>query len=324
MQYISHDGAGNLQLADQPNTHLPADHIRIDVAFAGINKPDLLQRFGLYPPPPSASPILGLEVSGTIAELGDEVTGFALGEPVCALVNGGGYATQVDVAAGQVISLTDLDISLSDAASLPEVWFTCYSNLIDLGKLNKGDRVLIHGGAGGIGSAAIQLAKLMGATVYTTVGSPQKQQFVKDLGADYSYLYGENFWPAVTQDSRGIDVILDMIGGDYVNEHLAIANTDARIVSIAFMKGPTANINLLPMMLKRLTLTGSTLRPRRTDQKRAIRDALVPMLLPALKAGTVKPVVSNIVNFCPSAIDQAHAAIKDNRHQGKWVIQVQA
>ncbi len=320
MRYLCHQDPKQLAIKTGELRPLEHDELLIEVAYAGINKPDLLQRLGLYPAPKGASPILGLEVSGVVKAVGRDVDQFKPGDKVCALCNGGGYATEVNVPQGQVFKAGSL--TLKDAASLPETWFTCYSNLVDIAKLAKGEQILIHGGAGGIGSTAIQMAKQIGAIVHTTVSSPNKAAFVKSLGADHTYLYVEDFWPQLQKNSQGIDVVLDMVGGDYMQHHINVAKLDGRIVSIAFMGGSRQTLDLLPMMLKRLVLTGSTLRPRTACEKRAIRNGLAEQFWPHIQSNVIKSLVTNTVDFTAKGVEQALMSMKDNQHHGKWVIAI--
>ncbi len=300
---------------DRPQ--LKEGEVLIEVAAAGINRPDVAQRRGAYPPPPDASPIMGLEVSGTVVKAG---TGALVGTQVCALVNGGGYAEFVAVPAGQCLPVPQ-GLSLIEAAAIPETFFTVWTNVFDRAKLHSGESILIHGGSSGIGSTAIQLAKAMGATVYTTVGNEAKCEFCRELGADVAINYREQDYVAELQKvtgGKGVDVILDMVGGDYVDRNIQIAAIDGRIVNIAFLNGPKVEVNLGMAMVKRLTWTGSTLRPRTKEVKADIANSLKQKVWPLLENGTIKPRVAKVFAF--EDVVEAHRLMESSEHMGKIVL----
>ena len=296
--------------------------ILIAVAAAGVNRPDLMQRQGNYPPPPGASDIPGLEVAGTVAALGEGVTGFAVGDNVCALLAGGGYAEYAAVPAVQCLPLP-LGLTMVEAAALPETLFTCWTNLIDGGHLKAGETVLIHGGSSGIGTTAIQLAKALGATVYATASSAEKCDSCRKLGADLAINYkSEDFVAAIKQATakRGVDVVLDMVGGDYVRRDIEILAQGGRHVSIATQGGIEATIPIFKVMQKRLILTGSTLRPRSPAEKGKIAEALHKTAWPMIEAGTLKPIIH--ATFPLEQAAEAHRALEAGDHIGKIVLTV--
>src|ERR1043166_9142586 len=267
MHHIAMNAPGGpevLTLATGPVPRPAASEVLIRVAAAGINRPDILQRTGNYPPPPGASPILVLEVSGTIAALGPEVTGLQEGDEVCALVAGGGYAEYCVAPAPQCLPVPE-GVSLVDAAGLPETFFTVWSNVFDRGRLAQDESFLVHGGSSGIGTTAIQLAHAFGARVFATAGSPEKCAVCRDLGAERAIDYRQEDFVAVLKEAtqgRGVDVILDMVGGPYVEKNLRSLAPEGRLVQIAFLQGSKVTLDLAHLMVRRQTLTGSTLRPR--------------------------------------------------------------
>jgi NADPH2:quinone reductase len=300
--------------------HAAAGEILIEVHAAGVNRPDLLQRQGNYPPPPGASDILGLEVAGTVAAVGEGVSGWAVGDAVCALLAGGGYATYAAVPAVQCLPVPD-GLSMVEAAALPETLFTCWTNLVDGGHLKAGETVLIHGGASGIGTTGIQLAKGLGAKVFVTAGSAAKCAACLKLGADLAIDYKtEDFVAAVkvATDKRGVDVVLDMVGGDYVRRDIEILAQGGRHVSIATQGGVEATIPIFRIMQKRLILTGSTLRPRSPSEKGAIAKALHQTVWPMIAAGKLKPLIH--ATYPLAAASDAHRALEDGDHIGKIVL----
>ena len=293
----------------------------IKVAAAGVNRPDLVQRRGLYPPPPGASDIPGLEIAGEIVALGKGVRELAVGERVCALVTGGGYAEYCAAAAPLCLPIP-LGLSLTEAAALPEACFTVWTNVFDRGGLKAGERFLVHGGAGGIGTAAIQLAREFGASVFATAGGPEKCAFCERLGASAIDYNREDFLERVRTltAGQGVDLILDMIGGPYLQRNLDSLAPDGRLVLIAVQGGPKADINLLPVFLKRLSITGSTLRPRSVAEKAAIAAALRERVWPLLEAGRIKPLVHATFPLADAA--EAHRLMESGRHVGKIVLTV--
>lgn len=299
-----------------------AGEVLIKVAYAGVNRPDVFQRKGLYPPPPGASPLMGLEVSGEIIGLGEGVDAWQIGDRVCALCNGGGYAEQVVAPAGQCLPVPEA-CSLAQAAALPETCFTVWSNVFDRGGLQAGERFLVHGGASGIGSTAIQMAKAMGAEVFATVSSEEKRQACLALGADHVWDYSKQDFvkEALAQtESAGIDVILDMVGGDYFQKNIDVAAKDGRIVSIAFLRGSKAEVDFRNVMVKRLRLSGSTLRPQTDQQKAAIAAQLQEHIWPKIEQGAMTPLLAQ--EFPIQEVAGAHSLMESNTLIGKTVLAV--
>ncbi|NND81725.1 MAG: NAD(P)H-quinone oxidoreductase [Gammaproteobacteria bacterium] len=325
MRHITFDEPGTaevLQLAEREAPVAGPGEVLIQVAAAGVNRPDIMQRLGLYPPPPGASDILGLEVAGTVLKVGQGVTQWAVGDDVCALCNGGGYAELVNVPADQCLPVPE-GLSMVEAAALPETFFTVWSNVFDRGRLRAGENFLIHGGTSGIGVAAIQMARVMGATVFATAGSDEKCTACLKLGADHAINYKtEDFVERCMKLSggKGIDVILDMVGGDYIQRNYQVAALDARIVNIAFQQGFQTEVNFMPIMLKRLTHTGSTLRPQSGEAKAAIANALRETIWPKIACGDIKPVIEKV--FRLSQAPEAHALMESSRHIGKIMLEV--
>jgi NADPH:quinone reductase len=294
--------------------------VLIRVKAAGINRPDVLQRAGAYPPPPGASDLPGLEVAGEIAALGSDVSGFAIGAQVCALTPGGGYAEYVVTPAPQVLPVPK-GFSLVEAAAVPETYFTVWSNVFDRGRLAEGETLLVHGGSSGIGTTAIQLAKAFGSRVFTTAGSADKCEACERLGADRAINYKTEDYGAVIKEltaKKGVDVVLDMVGGDYVQRDIDIMAPDGRRVSIAFLGGPKVTLNLTKVMVNRLTLTGSTLRPRPVAYKGQIAQALRERVWPLLESGKVKPLIFKTFPLAEAAA--AHALMETSSHIGKIVL----
>lgn len=297
-----------------------AGEILIEVAAAGVNRPDALQRAGAYNPPPGASDLPGLEASGEVVAVGPGVARWAVGDRVCALLPGGGYAefavTHEDHALAWPAGFT-----AEQAAALPETFFTVWTNVFDRGRLRAGEVFLVHGGSSGIGTTAIQLARVFGARVFTTVGSAEKAKVCEALGAERAINYRDEDFVEVIGEAtggRGADVILDMVGGDYIPRNVRLAADSARIVSIAFLNGPKAELNFSQVMLKRLTLTGSTLRPRSIGEKAAIAQALRDNVWPLLEAGRVAPVMDSTFPLEEAAA--AHARLESPAHIGKIVL----
>ena len=315
-------GPDALTLKQGPRPVAAATELLIKVAAAGVNRPDLLQRQGGYPPPVDASPILGLEVAGTVAALGSDVVGWQVGDAVCALVNGGGYAEYVAVAAAQCLPVP-AGLSLLEAAALPETCFTVWSNVFDRAGLKPGETFLVHGGAGGIGTTAIQMAAFYGARVFATAGSDDKCNLCQSLGAERAINYrNEDFVEVVkaVTNGRGVDVILDMVGGDYLQRNIKAAAVDGRIVNIAFLQGATAPVNFMPVMLKRLTLSGSTLRSRSAEVKAEIAAALREHIWPAVAAGKIRPVIDRTYPLAEAAA--AHERMESGELAGKLVLTI--
>jgi NADPH:quinone reductase len=311
-----------LQLGQRPLPPVKAGEVLIEVAAAGVNRPDVIQRQGGYPPPPGASDIPGLEVAGTIVALGEGVSGLALGQEVCALVTGGGYA-QYCPAAAELCLPYPKGYDAVRAAALPETVFTVWHNVFQRGRLRQGESFLVHGGSSGIGTTAIQLAKLFGARVFTTAGSDEKCEACRKLGADRAINYRtEDFAEAIADgtEGRGVDVILDMVGGDYLAKNIKSLAPEGRHVSIAFLNGSKAEVSFLPVMLKRLTLTGSTLRPQSVANKAAIAADLKAKVWPLLDQGRLAPVI--FATFPLAQAAEAHRLMEASSHIGKIVLTV--
>lgn len=296
--------------------------VLVKVAAAGVNRPDVLQRAGGYPPPKGASDIPGLEFSGEVVACGDGVTRFRAGDKVCALVSGGGYAEYAVVHETNALPVPK-GLSMVEAAGIPETFFTVWSNVFDRGGLKAGETILIHGGTSGIGVTAIQLAKAFGATVITTAGSEDKCAAARALGADHAINYRTtDFVEAVNTitGKRGVHLILDMVGGDYVAKNLACVAPDGRIVQIAFLHGSEVKVDLRWLMLKRITFTGSTLRIRDIAFKAALADALKAKVWPLLESGQVKVVMDSTYPLTEAS--KAHARMEGSTHVGKIVLTV--
>jgi NADPH2:quinone reductase len=323
MRYIDlpqHGGPEVMCVAEGERPQPGEGEVLIKVAAAGVNRPDIVQRLGFYPPPPGASAVLGLEVAGEIAALGKNVQRWQPGDKVCALTNGGGYAEYALAPAAQCLPVPEA-LSLEEAAALPETFFTVWSNLFDRARLRAGEVLLVHGGSSGIGTTAIQLAHALGVRVFATAGSADKCAACEQLGAEKAINYKtEDFVTVVLQrtDGRGADVILDMVGGDYIDRNIQVAARDGRIVNIAYLQGANVQVNMLPVMLKRLTLTGSTLRPQPPEVKAAIADALEANVWPLIAAGKIKPVMAD--TFPLQQVADAHRLMESSGHIGKIVL----
>ncbi len=311
-----------LRAVEFPDPRPGPGEVLIDVAAVGVNRPDTMQRRGAYPPPPGASDLPGLEVAGTVAALGDGVTEWSAGDRVCALVAGGGYATKCVAPAPQCLPVPG-PLDWIEAAALPETYFTVWTNVFERGRLQAGETALVHGGSSGIGTTAIQLAVARGARVLVTAGSDAKCRACKELGAAVAINYRTaDFVEAVraATDNQGVDLVLDMVGGDYFPRNLSVLAREGRLVQIALLGGSTSSIDLRQVMLRRLTITGSTLRPRSVAQKSAIADALRREVWPLLEAGTVKPVIYQTFPLAQAA--EAHRLLESSRHIGKLVLTV--
>jgi len=325
MRYVEHGAGGPPAVLRPARTGVPRPgpgEVLIAVAFAGVNRPDVAQRQGRYPPPPRAPPVLGLEVSGRVVALGEGVGGLRVGDAVCALANGGGYAEYAAVPAGQVLPVPQ-GLSLLQAAALPENFFTVWTNVFERGRLAAGESFLVHGGSSGIGLTAIQLAHARGATAYATVGGPEKAEACRRLGAAEAIDYRrEDFVEriAALTGKRGVDLILDMVGGDYIARNFRALAVEGRLVQIAFLNGPKAEIDCTPLMVKRLTWTGSTLRPRSAADKAAIAVQLREQVWPLLASGKVQPVIHEVFDLDDAA--RAHELMESSRHIGKIMLRV--
>ena len=316
-------GPDVLQPGQRPLPAAADGEVLIQVAAAGVNRPDVIQRQGSYPPPPGASDIPGLEIAGTVVALGPETEGIKLQDKVCALVTGGGYAEYCTAPARQCLPLPQ-GFDAIQAAALPETLFTVWSNVFDRGRLQPGELFLVHGGSSGIGTAAIQMASRLGAHVMTTAGTADKCRVCGELGAERAVNYhDEDFVEAAkafseSHSKAGIDVILDMVGGDYIPRNIKTLAPEGRLLNIAFLQGPKVEVNFLAVMMKRLTLTGSTLRQRPVEFKAAIADALRDKVWPLLEAGEIKPVIDTTFPLAEAA--QAHRLMESSAHIGKIML----
>ncbi|EAQ13154.1 NADPH/quinone reductase and related Zn-dependent oxidoreductase [Rhodobacterales bacterium HTCC2654] len=307
----------------QPTTRpVPAPghgEILIELAYAGVNRPDALQRAGMYAPPPTASDLPGLEGSGTVAAIGPGVTEWLVGDEVCALLPGGGYAEYVTTPAAHALPIPK-GMGLKEAACLPETYYTVWSNVFMRGGLKAGERFLVHGGSSGIGTTAIQLASTLGARVFTTAGSDDKCKVCTDLGAEVAINYKDADFVEVMAEAGGANLILDMVGGSYIARNIKALADEGRMVHIAFLTGPKAEINFAQIMARRLTITGSTLRPQSDAAKAAIAAELREHVWPLLGAGRVKPIMDSTYPLDEAA--RAHAHMESSTHIGKIVLEV--
>jgi putative PIG3 family NAD(P)H quinone oxidoreductase len=325
MRHIDHRPGGGpecLRMAEGPVPEPGPHDVLVRVAYAGINRPDVFQRSGSYPPPADASPLLGLEISGEIVALGADVSGWKVGDQVCALTPGGGYA-EYCVAPAEHCLPVPAGLSLLEAAALPETYFTVWSNVFERGALQPGEAFLVHGGSSGIGLTAIQLAKQFGATVYTTVGSSEKADACRRAGADRVINYHEEDFVEVLKqatDGNGVNVILDMVGGDYIPRNIKSLAVEGRLVQIAFLKGSRVELDTAPIMRKRLTFTGSTLRPRSREEKADIAKALQDKVWPLLDQGLCHPVIH--ATFPLEEAAEAHRLMESSKHIGKIMLEV--
>jgi putative PIG3 family NAD(P)H quinone oxidoreductase len=322
VEIASPGGPEALRPASRPIPEPAAGEVLIQVAAAGVNRPDVMQRQGKYPPPPGVTDIPGLEVSGTVKAVGSSVSELRVGDQVCALVAGGGYAEYCIAPALQCLPVP-ANVSLVEAGAVPETYFTVWTNVFERGRLRAGEALLVHGGASGIGTTAIQLARAFGARVLATAGGDEKCRACERLGAERAINYKtEDFVAAVRQATagEGVDVVLDMVGGDYLARDVDALASDGRIVLIALQRGARAELNLLPLMQKRLWLTGSTLRPRSVADKGAIAAALRAKVWPLLEAGRCKPVIDS--TFPLSQAADAHRRMETGEHVGKIVLTV--
>lgn len=308
-----------LQITQRPMPVAGHGQVVLKIAYAGVNRPDALQRAGKYAPPPTASDLPGLEASGEVVALGTGVTGLSVGDHVCALLPGGGYAEYVATPAAHCLPVPD-GLSLKEAACLPETFFTVWSNVFTRGGLKAGERFLIHGGSSGIGTTAIQLANAFGARVFVTAGSAEKCAACLELGAEKAINYKEEDFVEVMKAEGGADLVLDMVGGDYIPRNVKVLADDGRLVQIAFLQGPVVELNFALMMMKRLTITGSTLRPQSDLAKARIAQDLREAVWPLIEAGRVKPVMDSTFDLADAA--GAHARMESSGHIGKIVMTV--
>jgi len=295
------------------------NEVLIRIAYAGVNRPDLLQRQGLYPPPPGATDIPGLEAAGEVAAIGGEVTQWKIGDKVCALLPGGGYGEYATVDAGSCLRVP-AGLSLEEAATLPETFFTVWANVFDDAGLKEGETLLVHGGTSGIGATAIAMAKASGAKVIATAGGKEKCEASLKLGADAAYNYKEDQWETAIAAEGGADVILDMTGGDFVARNLACLNPGGRHVSIAFLRGAIAEISIIDIMRKRLRLSGSTMKARDPAEKARLAAGLRKTIWPLIEAGQIKPVIDAV--FPLEDAPKAHKHMESGGHIGKIVLKV--
>ncbi|MFT4181665.1 MAG: NAD(P)H-quinone oxidoreductase [Rhizobium sp.] len=316
----SFGGPEVMTIARKPLPVLKDGEILVRVEAVGVNRPDVAQRQGTYPPPKDASPVLGLEVAGEVVDVAPGVTEFAIGNKVCGLANGGAYADYCALPAGQALRFPN-GYDAVRAAALPETFFTVWANLFQMAGLTEGESVLIHGGSSGIGTTAIQLAKAFGATVYATAGSKEKCEACEKLGATRAINYKQEDFAEVikAETGQGVDIILDMIGAAYFEKNLASLAKDGCLSIIAFLGGAVAEkVNLQPIMVKRLTVTGSTMRPRTAEEKRAIRDDLLSQVWPLLDEGAIAPVIFKTFAF--DDVVAAHRLMESSNHVGKIML----
>lgn len=325
MKYISHGVGGGPEVLVPAQTDVPVlspGEVLIKVAFAGVNRPDCSQRSGRYPPPKGASPIMGLEVSGHIAAVGEGVRGWALGDRVCALCNGGGYADFVAVPASQALPIPQ-GMGLLQAAALPENYFTVWVNLFLRGHLKAGETLLVHGGSSGIGLTAIQLAKAFGVKVYCTTGSVEKNMACLKAGADAAINYKTQDFVTETlglTQGQGVDIVLDMVGGDYVDRNLKVLAVEGRLIQIAFLQGAKVNVDLTSLMVKRIAFTGSTLRPRTIEDKAHIAQSLHEHVWPLLGQGKALPIIDRVFEMDDASL--AHGLMESSVHVGKIMLKI--
>ena len=322
VEIIEPGGPEKLKLTQRGVPKPAFNEVLIKNAFAGVNRPDCLQRAGGYPPPPGVTDIPGLEIAGTIIAAGENVPSSNIGRDIMALAPGGGYAEYVCVDLSNTLAVPS-NLSLEQASAIPETFFTVWHNVFQRGQLKAGETFLVHGGTSGIGTTAIQLAKAFGATVFATAGSDEKCNACLDLGADHAINYRDQAFEEVTKEltgGKGIDVILDMVGGDYVSRNYKAAAMDGRIVQIAFLGGPKTQANFLPIMLKRLTHTGSTLRARSVEFKAQIANELQQQVWPLIENGSISPVMDQVFKLAEA--QNAHSRMESSAHIGKIVLEV--
>ena len=312
-------GPDVLQIGERPVPQAGHGQVVLKVAYAGVNRPDALQRAGAYDPPPDASDLPGLEASGEVVALGDGVSEVKLGDRVCALLPGGGYAEYVATPAAHCLPVPD-GMGMKEAACLPETFFTVWTNVFNRGGLSAGERFLVHGGSSGIGTTAIQLANACGARVFATAGSDEKCKACTDLGAERAINYRTEDFVEILRAEGGADLILDMVGGDYIPRNIKALADDGRLVQIAFLRGPVAELNFAQIMVRRLTVTGSTLRPQSVGAKARIAEELRENVWPLLAAGRIAPVMDSEFDLADAA--GAHARMESSDHIGKIVMKV--
>ncbi len=318
---ISKPGGPEVLAPEQRPVPVPGRHeLLVKVAAAGVNRPDVAQRSGSYPPPPGASDLPGLEIAGEVVAVGDGVSRFKIGDKVMSLVAGGGYAQYCIAPESHAMAVPD-SLSMREAGAIPETLMTVWHNVFERGRLKAGETLLVHGGSSGIGTMAIQLAKAFGAKVFVTVGNAEKAEACRKLGADHAINYKDEDFVAATQkltDGAGVNLILDMVGGDYIERNYDAAAIDGRIVQIAFLGGPKATVNFAKLMTKRLTHTGSTLRPRSVADKAAMVAAISAQVLPLFADGRIRPLMDS--TFPLAAAADAHRRMETSQHVGKIVL----
>ncbi|WP_376877296.1 NAD(P)H-quinone oxidoreductase [Albirhodobacter sp. R86504] len=311
-------GPDVLTLSDVAKPEISSGEILIEVHYAGVNRPDCLQRAGLYAPPSGASPLPGLEASGVVVAVGEGVTQWSVGDQVCALLPGGGYAQYAICRADHALPIPK-GVEMREAACLPETCFTVWSNVVMRGGLKSGERFLVHGGSSGIGTTAIQIAKSLGAEVFATAGSAAKVAAVEELGA-HGINYRDADFVEVLTAHGGANLVLDMVGGSYISRNIKAMAPDARMVFIAFLESPKAEINFAQVMMKRLTITGSTLRPQSDAAKAEIATALREHVWPMIEAGALRPVMDQEFDLADAR--DAHRRMEQGDHIGKIVLRV--
>ena len=319
---FEHPGEADvLELMDLPVPSLiKSNQILIKVSFAGVNRPDIVQRLGNYPAPEGHSKILGLEISGIVFEIGQGVKRFKKGDKVAALVNGGGYAEYCIADEETTFKIPD-SLNLKQAASIPECFFTAWSNLVQRGNLKEGDSVLIHGGTSGIGLASIEILKLFKAKIFTTVGSAEKKEFCKNIGVNYIFNYKkEDYYEEIKKKIKGLNLILDYIGGEYINKNINLLANDGKLINIGFQNGSRVEINLMKIMLKRLTISGSTLRIRDNNFKSKILKELTEYVFPHFKTKQVKCYIDSVFHL--SEASKAHKRLDEGVHIGKVILKI--
>jgi NADPH2:quinone reductase len=323
MHYIDITNPGPpevLQMTEGPTPEPGPGQVLIKVAASGVNRADIVQRMGFYPPPPGASPIPGLEAAGEIIEAGEGVDEWQVGDKVCALLSGGGYADHALAAAGECFPIPG-NLTAIQGAALVETLMTVWSNVVDRAGWQPGESLLVHGGSSGIGTTAIQLIKLLGGTVYTTAGNDEKVAVCRELGADVAINYREeDFVDVLTEatDGQGVDVILDMVGGDYMQRNIKVAATNGRIVNIAYLSGSKVDLEMRPILMKRLTLTASTLRPRSPEFKARLAATIRERVWPWVETGEFKPIIHCALPASEAA--EAHRIMEASKHIGKIVL----
>lgn len=325
MKFVHFESPGPPEVLKIKESDIPSpsdNEILIKVIAAGVNRPDLMQREGVYPAPRGHSTILGLEVSGIVEKVGRNITKFKKGDNVCALLDGGGYAEYCIAKAKQTTKFPE-NLSFIEAAAIPECFLTCWSNIVERGKIKENQNVLIHGGSSGIGTTAIQILKIFKANIFTTVGNEFKKNICEELGANVVINYNkDDFFKIIKEKTakKGINLILDMVGGCYVQKNIDLLSNDGRLINIAYQKGSKINLNLMKVMLKRLVITGSTLRIRDEDFKGEILTKVEMNVFPKIKSGLIKPIIDSVYDL--NDVIKAHKRLYENKHIGKVVLSV--